>query len=296
MDFTQRANCSSLSIYSVVFAENRMFVSVGIGLVAADSRTYPKGGIEQIVVASRTFPRGGIELTAGRVRGMPVSNEAAKCPCPIYDKIVPTSLALHGNNTYIDRQHRDNTRCIYCYNVMLRDSESLLCPMWVGFIAERQAASVSERSQAIDHCLFEPRRYISDICITRHVTAHMTASRDGSSFQGVLLLLFSRSSLPACSRGSGAQESRWEWQRRGCVQHAEGATLQDGARDLIRRQWAKIGQTRIECGRMAQGYWRWRRTSSGSPGLRSLGSNKQGPWLLRQLQSVTSQYTCLLAT
>ena len=82
--------------------------------------------------------------------------------------------------------------------------------------------------------------YISDICIARHVTAHVTPSRDGSSFQGMLLLLFGRSSLPACSRGRGAQkESRWEWQRRGCVQHAEGATLQDGARDLIRRQRGK---------------------------------------------------------
>ena len=79
--------------------------------------------------------------------------------------------------------------------------------------------------------------YISDICIARHVTAHVTLSRDGSSFQGLLLLLFSRSSLPACARGSGAQkESRWEWQRSGCVQHAEGATLQDGVRDLTAGQ------------------------------------------------------------
>ena len=45
--------------------------------------------------------------------------------------------------------------------------------------------------------------YISDICIARHVTAHVTPSRDGSSFQWVLLLLFGHSSLPACSRGSG---------------------------------------------------------------------------------------------
>ena len=29
---------------------------------------------------------------------------------------------------------------------------------------------------------------------------------------------------------------------------------------------------------------------------RSFGSNKQGPWLLRQLQSVTSHYTCLLGS
>ena len=66
--------------------------------------------------------------------------------------------------------------------------------------------SVSKRSEANDRCLFEPRRYISDICIARHVTAHVTLSLDGSSFQRVLLLLFGRSSLPACSRGSGAQE------------------------------------------------------------------------------------------
>ena len=33
-------------------------------------------------------------------------------------------------------------------------------------------------------------------------------SRDGSSFQKVLLLLFGRSSLPVCSRGSGAQKER----------------------------------------------------------------------------------------
>ena len=153
-----------------------------------------------------------------------------------------------------------------------------------------RAASVSERSEANDRCLFEPRRYISDICIARHVTAHVTPSRDGSSFQRVLLLLFGRSSLPACSRGSGAQmgmaTTRLRPARRGC----------HGARYLIRRQRAKIGQTRIECGGMAQGYWLRRRTSSGSPGLGSFGSNKQGAWLLRQLQSVTSQYTCLLAT
>ena len=71
-----------------------------------------------------------------------------------------------------------------------------------------RAASVRERSEANDRCLFEPRRYIFNICIARHVTAHVTPSREGSSFQRVLLLLFGRSSLPACSRGSGAQKER----------------------------------------------------------------------------------------
>ena len=42
--------------------------------------------------------------------------------------------------------------------------------------------------------------------IARHVTAHVPLSRDGSAVQGVLLLLFGRSSLPACSRGRGAQK------------------------------------------------------------------------------------------
>ena len=69
----------------------------------------------------------------------------------------------------------------------------------------------------------------------------------------------------------------------------------------VRATWhgdsgAKRDQTRNECRRMAQGYWPRQRTSSSSPGLRSFGSNKQGPWLLRQLQPVTSHYTCLLAT
>ena len=68
-----------------------------------------------------------------------------------------------------------------------------------------RAASVSE---ANDHCLFEPRRYISDICIARHVTAHVTPPRDGSSFQRVLLLLLGCSSLLVCSRRSGAQKER----------------------------------------------------------------------------------------
>ena len=58
-----------------------------------------------------------------------------------------------------------------------------------------RAASVSERSEANDRCLFEPRRYISDICIARHVTAHVTPSRDGSSSKGASAL-FGRSSLP----------------------------------------------------------------------------------------------------
>ena len=110
-----------------------------------------------------------------------------------------------------------------------------VCPLYYC-----RSASVSERSEAINHCLFEPRRYIIRYLYRTTRAAHVTLSRDGSSFQGVLLLLFGRSSLPACSRGSGAQkESRWEWQRRGCVLHAEGATLQDGARDLIRRQRGK---------------------------------------------------------
>ena len=71
-----------------------MFVSGGIELIAADSRTCPKGGIEQIVVESRTFPRGGIQLTAGRVRGMPVSNKAARCPCPISNRSVPNLITV----------------------------------------------------------------------------------------------------------------------------------------------------------------------------------------------------------
>ena len=126
------------------------------------------------------------------------------------------------------------------------------------------------------------------------MTAHVTPSRDGSSFRGCFC---SCSAAHLCRHAPADQGHRRRADGNGndaAASSTQMGMLQDSACNLTWRQRGK--QTISQCGRMAQGYWPQRRTSSGSPGLRSFGSNKQGPWLLRQLQSVTSHYTCLLAT
>ena len=53
-------------------------------------------------------------------------------------------------------------------------------------ITNCRAARISERSEAIDRCLLELRRYtyIRHMYRTQHVTVHVTPSHDGSSLRG----------------------------------------------------------------------------------------------------------------
>ena len=120
------------------------------------------------------------------------------------------------------------------------------------------------------------------------MTAHVTPSHDGLSSAPVRPLIFA-GMLPRKRGTEGEQLGIATTQL--CPARRGGHAARRWAQ-LDRETAGQRGQARSECGRMAQGYWPQRRTSSGSSGLRSFGSNKQGAWLLRQLQSVTSHYTC----
>ena len=129
-----------------------------------------------------------------------------------------------------------------------------------------RAASVSERSEANNRCLFELRRYlfiyISDIymyrttrdcacdsvCYGRLVfggAALLALRADRLVFAGEVLLDFSAgrisscSSLQGCSRGRGAQKGHMGMAMRRVRLARIGATLEEGPRDLTWRQRGK---------------------------------------------------------